>query len=661
MALYQSIFYYFHRVMKRGTIAQWASIVFLVTTVHLGYQYLHDVSDRTPIKGGTMVEGIIGNLSYLPYTSKSQRDEFYQRLLFEGCVKIQVVSGSIEYHNNLCDVTTRDYKNYFVTLPREYRWIDNQIFGFDDVLFTYQAILKENLWKIPELSSYAKTEITQLDDQTLKVSFPKQSIDNMLFFTNSLLPKHSLENQTLDYYLKTFAKQPIYISCSVLDLVKSHDNNYIFDVSACQDLLPKIIQVKSFETEGQAVAYLQNPDSIIDYFVTDDHKASLFSTIDGVYTGQYLPSNTLYTLFFNINTVSESMRKQLAHVVGSYKYSNLVPPYSLFHLPALSGADLRATISSQITPTGTGTSGTLTSSFPFLPKNIWIFGKNKYKEYYLDEFRDKYLIQFKFDTKYDKVTIAANSPYEYTPDSYDAENKTCAYNLSIQFKNITKGVNYYTVYGYIGTQKTKLLTMKVHYGVKPDVLPTITKKTNYTLIYLDEPNSVRIIDHLKQLFVDQGIESYITWTSYPNFTEFEGKLASKGYDMVLLPLELGLKSDLSALFSDNIVINPSQYTNDRLIQLLQKYTNGNKTSSNEITTLYQKIYPFAMMGLLKQVLYVKSSYEDKLINQKYSINNFRTTLNNGLKTYDTIVIDWKKIMNRINIKNFVIKTLQSTF
>lgn len=48
------------------------------------------------------------------------------------------------------------------------------------------------------------------------------------------------------------------------------------------------------------------------------------------------------------------------------------------------------------------------------------------------------IIQYKFDTKYDKITIAANGPYEFTPDSYDAENKTCAYNLSLQFKNIKK-------------------------------------------------------------------------------------------------------------------------------------------------------------------------------------------------------------------------------
>jgi hypothetical protein len=52
--------------------------------------------------------------------------------------------------------------------------------------------------------------------------------------------------------------------------------------------------------------------------------------------------------------------------------------------------------------------------------------------------------------------------------------------------------------------------------------------------------------------------------------------------MALLPLELGNKKDLSALFSDNILLNPSQYTNDRIIQLLQNFNNGNKSAINEI-------------------------------------------------------------------------------
>lgn len=368
-----------------------------------------------------------------------------------------------------------------------------------------------------------------------------------------------------------------------------------------------------------------------------------------------MPTNTIYTLFFNVNTVWDSLRKATANNLSTLTYDNLLYHKTLFSFQSQTGISLKDVITNQVISSWSA-SGTLNVAFPFLPKNIRIFWKNKYKEYYLDEQRDKYLIQFKFDTKYDKITIAANWPYEYTPDSYDAENKTCAYNLSTQFKNIQKWVNTYNIYGYLNGTQNKLLTMTVHYGIKPNTTPLLSKKTNYTIVYLDEPNSRAIVENLKQEFLNQGIDNYITRSSYSNFSEFEWKLASKGYDMALLPLELGLKSDLSALFSDNTVLNPSQYTNDRMSQLLQKYTNGDKAATNEIISIYQKIYPFVMLGSLKQVLYIKSTYWEKVVDD-YTTQNFRQNMINTLKTYETVVLDKDILFELQNITDYITEKL----
>lgn len=626
-------------------------IVFILLTIHLAYLYVQETSPKVPVKWWTMVEGVIGKFNYLPYTSKRPLDEYYQKLLFNGCVKSVTQSGVTTFQDNLCEVTTNDYKNYYVTLPREYFRIDDKMLSIDDLMFTYQNIFKENIWKIPDLNSYSKIEITPSGENALKISFPKQSRDNILLFTNPLLPKHILADKDLEYYLKTFAKQPIYISCAVLDLLKSHDSNFIIDVTQCKDLYPKIIQLRLFDDENQAISYLQTKWSIVDYILVDSEKQEQFQAISEQYTWMFNPSSTLYTLFFNINTVSESIRKALSNNLTTQNYSNLLYHKTLFSFNPSTWLQLRELFANQ-NSTAVSVSWTLNSSFPFLPKNIWIFWKGKYKEYYLDEFRDKYLIQFKFDTKYDKITIAANGPYEFTPDSYDAENKTCAYNLSLQFKNIKKWINNYTVYGYLWWKQIKLLTMRVHYGVKPQTAPTVVKKTNYTIVYLDEPNSVSIVEKMKEYFKDQWIEAYITRSPYANFTEFEWKLSSKSYDMALLPLELGNKKDLSALFSDNILLNPSQYTNDRIIQLLQNFNNGNKSAVNEILWIYQKIYPFTMLWALKQKIYIKNTYIDR-INGEYTSHNFRDRFVNELKTYETVVIDANTLLSFKSIMNFI--------
>lgn len=627
------------------------SILFWLLTIHLGYQYVEQYSAKVPVKWGTIVEWVIWTFNYLPYTSKKSLDEYYQKLLFNGCVKNVNLSWVSSFVNDLCDVTTKDYKNYYVTLPRELYWIDDKPLTMDDLMFTYQTILKENIWKISDLNAYSKVEITQTSNSTLKISFPKQSRDNILLFTNPLLPKHILGDKDVDYYLKTFAKQPVYISCAVLDLLKSRDSNFIIDVSQCKDLYPKIIQLRMFPDENRAISYLQTKDSIVDYLLVDTEKQELFQSISTQYTGLFNPSSTLYTLFFNINTVSDVVRKTLSNNLIWQQYDNLLYHKTLFSYIPVTGTYLKDIIANQ-SVSSWNVSGSLINSFPFLPKNIWIFWKGKYKEYYLDEFRDKYLIQFKFDTKYDKITIAANGPYEFTPDSYDAENKTCAYNLSLQFKNIKKWINNYTVYGYMWWKQVKLLTMRVHYGVKPSVSPIITKKTNYSIIYLDEPNSSRIVDTLKTYFKDEWVDAYFSRSPYTNFTEFEWKLSSKSYDMVLLPIELWNKNDLSALFSDNILLNPSQYTNDRLIQLLQNFSNGNKNAIHEILTLYQKIYPFTMLWSLKQKIFVKQEFSSK-ISGEYTSHSFRDRFMNELKTYESIVIDKKTIWNRSNIIQFI--------
>ena len=612
------------------------SAIFIFTSFHLAYDYVQEVSAKVPTKGGTIVEGVLGKLNYLPYTSTNSTDEFYQRLLFSACVRSKPNgTGTIAFEDDICEVTTNDYKNYFVRINKKLAWLDNKPFTLDDVEFTYQTILKENIWKIPTLNVYGKTEITK-QDNALKVTFPKQSVDNILFFTNSILPKHVLEDQTMEFYLKTFAKQPIYISCAILDLVKSHNNNYIFDVTECSQYYPKILQVKSFADETESVTYLQNKDTIVDFIATDVGKGEVFSSIKPYFQDQSIPTNTLYTLFFNINTVGEGLRKALTNQLSQLNYDNLIHNnQNIFSLQNNdTGIILKNIISNQSVISGSS-AGTLNVAFPFLPKNIWIFGKNKFKEYYLDEQRDKYLVEFKFDAKYDKITISANWSPEYTPDTYDVENNSCGYNFSVQYKNIQKWVNNYIVYWYLDGVKNKLLSMKVHYGVKPQTSTLNTKKTNYTIIYLDEPNSQKIVNNLKQYFTDQGIDNFITRTYYNSIQEFEGKLSSKGYDMALLPLELGLKSDLSALFSDNILLNPSQYTNDRVSQLLQKYTNGNKSNIDEIMSIYKKMYSFVVIGSLTQNLYINAEYKDKI------------------KPDETLILSNETIFDRNNFSSFM--------
>lgn len=60
-----------------------AVIIFIASSFYLGYRYVHAVSEKIPTKGGTVVEGVVGQLNYMPYTSTRKTDKFFQSLLFK--------------------------------------------------------------------------------------------------------------------------------------------------------------------------------------------------------------------------------------------------------------------------------------------------------------------------------------------------------------------------------------------------------------------------------------------------------------------------------------------------------------------------------------------------------------------------------------------------
>ena len=70
--------------------------------------------------------------------------------------------------------------------------------------------------KLPLLIQYNTVIIIKDVNNTLKVTFPTKSSDNILFFTNYILPKHMLINAELADYKSLFAFKPVYTNCANL-------------------------------------------------------------------------------------------------------------------------------------------------------------------------------------------------------------------------------------------------------------------------------------------------------------------------------------------------------------------------------------------------------------------------------------------------------------
>lgn len=122
----------------------------------------------------------------------------------------------IIYEPEMCKIFTEDNRTFVVSLNTTGTWSDTTPITIDDVLFTYQDIIKNNFWDIPNLRNYNKVDIEKLSDSSLRVTFPGASVDNYNFFTNYILPMHKLKGVALNYYLTEFKDQPITSNCGTL-------------------------------------------------------------------------------------------------------------------------------------------------------------------------------------------------------------------------------------------------------------------------------------------------------------------------------------------------------------------------------------------------------------------------------------------------------------
>ena len=129
-------------------------VFWCILTVILGYFYVLSTSSQEDEKGGTFVEGVFSQLSYLPYLKTDSQSLFYQNLLFRGCLSSFETDEEGNLARDLCKVYTQDHQNYVVRLldhpgelpVSELTWSDGHPITIEDVFFTYDEILRTNKW-----------------------------------------------------------------------------------------------------------------------------------------------------------------------------------------------------------------------------------------------------------------------------------------------------------------------------------------------------------------------------------------------------------------------------------------------------------------------------------------------------------------------------------
>lgn len=630
-------------------------IIFVLISLHLGYMYVNYFGDSKIIKWWTIVEWTTQKINYLPYTSFTKADRFYQWLLFDKCIKVSWV----DWTDGICTVTTKDYKEFTVKLNTWYSWLwsDGEPVTIDDIYFTYSDIIKSNVFQIQDLSIYNNLDVYKPLDDVIKIKFPAASIDNQLFFDNFILPQHALTGKDLAYYQTEFANNIIKNSCWEIKKDNIDNNSLIFNLSGCVDLNKQFYQIKKFSSIESLNEEMDKLNSLVDFASYSE----LSDQISG-YDVYNHPNNKFLIMFMNVNNVSSDIRKNMYKFVKNIdvlwidKYDN-----SVFNADA-KWQNLKAALANTWWTTA-NVAATNTVKLPILTKSIYIYGINKYKSYQIDKIADTFPINLKFDKSYAKVAIAANWWWRYIPASYNSWLRSTDYNLSFKFNNLKNWTNYYTVWWYEESDPEtpiKLLTITLKYGSNTTVNQvTTTKKDKFKIIYINSNFINKYISWLQSAFVNEWIDSFFTWEWFSWVSELNGKINNNDYDFVLNVYDFGSKYDLSMFFGSNSIVNPSNYKNPTIQQNISEYFLWTKKLKEDIQKVYQNELPFVILARDSNDIYIKNDAPISGMNHTWmNEENRRTTLMNIYKPTKKPIID-ESIIDINKLKKFIIDNIKS--
>jgi hypothetical protein len=586
-------------------------ISWIIVSFILGYFYLLSTASQISKKGGTFVEGIFDQVSYLPYLKNNSQSLFYQDFLFSSCLSPYEKDENGVFQSDLCKVYTEDNKLYTLKLLKEDgRWSDGVAVSIDDVFFTYDELLRQNKWGIKSLN-IRNTITVALEGGKVKVEFPTASPDNMSFFTNYILPKHILGNASLDEYRTNFATAPVYNDCASILSQNKDINSLIFDLSKCDNTHFSYYQIKNYGSFDQfSQSLVKGEKSIVDVYESP-------YSFEG-FTGKNILTSTLMGVFFN--TDSEKVKVRLRRALGGFIHTNFYTGNYQNYLQKYDGeflnyymADgenvqefinrMNLTDDSEI-----NTQDLKDSGAKELPENISINGVDRKFIFFLQKPESSRNLEIRFSNEFENIKITAPDGSVFSPKSYNKKDKKVTYKL-VTNENLRVGSNQYTISGVIKGKTYTIASIDVY--VFESLTPQNTEENQWKLnvLYYSEPSSIFVAQQLRTLFKDADILENFIFEEVFNPEELEGKLLMGSYDLYIGSVDFGSKNDVLALFStEDVLLNPSKYRNPILTSLIRQYNrNPGENLKGEINVVLAQDMPLILLGAMYTPLQMKES------------------------------------------------------
>ena len=170
-------------------------LVVLISSFQVGNKFYIENSEPIATNGGTFVEGVVGEFSFLnPVLAQTNLDRDLTSLVFCGLTKFDPVSNAIM--DGIADHSlSADQRTYTFKIKEGVKWHDGVPVTADDVIFTFRDILQNENFPNPTLASdFLDVLITKIDKQTVTMTLRKKYAFFIYNTSIGLLPKHLLGN-----------------------------------------------------------------------------------------------------------------------------------------------------------------------------------------------------------------------------------------------------------------------------------------------------------------------------------------------------------------------------------------------------------------------------------------------------------------------------------
>ncbi|MBU2635210.1 peptidoglycan-binding protein [Patescibacteria group bacterium] len=212
-------------------------LLFLFSFSFLLLNFYFKNTEKVPAKGGTFIEGVIGQPRFInPVYANSDVDRDLVQLIFSGLMKydenLNIVPDLAERYE--IEQEGRVYKFY---LKENLLWQDKTPLTADDVVFTIRTIQNPD-FKSPLQANWVGIEVEKINELEIKFTLKKPYgafIENCIL---GILPKHIWQNASSENFaFEPFNLEPIGSGPYKLKKIKQNGSNQIKSLILTQNPL----------------------------------------------------------------------------------------------------------------------------------------------------------------------------------------------------------------------------------------------------------------------------------------------------------------------------------------------------------------------------------------------------------------------------------------